>query len=124
MGAEELGLHKDSVKSAPDVYLLDTSTLLWLIMEPHRLSEAAKAIWQNPKKLVAVSATWWDRRVVPYIDLETIPVREEHVSELLRLPDIHKDPFDRMLIAQARTEDMWLVTSDDHIREYQVRIVW
>lgn len=114
-------------------------------MEPRRLSEAAQAIWQNPKKLVAVSvvsywevaikakkkifqiddvAKWWDHRVLPYIDLETVPVREEHVSELLRLPDIHKDPFDRMLIAQARTEDMWLVTSDIHIREYQVRTVW
>jgi len=56
--------------------------------------------------------------------LETIPVREQHVNELLLLPDIHKDPFDRMLIAQARAEDMWLVTCDDHIRQYQVRIVW
>ena len=114
-------------------------------MEPRRLSEAATAIWQNPKKLVAVSVVsywevaikakkkifqiddvdkWWNRRVLPYIDLETLPIREEHISELLRLPDIHKDPFDRMLIAQARTEDMWLVTSDDRIREYQVRIVW
>jgi len=114
-------------------------------MEPRRLSEAAKAIWQNPKKLVAVSVVsywelaikakegifqiddvgkWWDRRVMPYVDLETVPVREEHVSELLRLPDIHKDPFDRMLIAQARSEDMWLVTPDDHIGEYQIKIVW
>ena len=67
---------------------------------------------------------WWERRVLPYIDLETIPVREQHVNELLLLPDIHKDPFDRMLIAQARAEDMWLVTCDDHIRQYQVRIVW
>jgi len=49
MDTEELSLHEGSV------YLLDTSTLLWLIMEPSRLSEAAKAIWQNPKKLVAVS---------------------------------------------------------------------
>lgn len=145
MGAEQIGPNEDSVKSAPDVYLLDTSTLLWSIMEPSRLSETAKAIWQNPKRLVAVSVVsywevalkakkkifqiddvekWWDRRVLPYIDLETVPIRGEHVSELLRLPDLHKDPFDRMLIAQARTEDMWLVTSDDYIRRYQVRIVW
>src|SRR5436190_11628837 len=123
MGVEETGL-SDSSKSAPDVYLLDTSTLLWLIMEPRRLSEAAKAIWQNPQRLVAVSVVsywevaikankktfqiddvekWWERRVLPYIDLEVVPVREARVSELLRLPDIHKDPFDRMLIAQART---------------------
>ena len=68
---------------------------------------------------------WWDRRVLPFIDLETLPIREEHVSELNRLPDIHKDPFDRMLIAQARTEDMSLVTCDALIRSYPaVRIVW
>ena len=38
--------------------------------------------------------------------LETIPVREQHVNELLLLPDIHKDPFDRMLAAQARVENI------------------
>jgi PIN domain nuclease of toxin-antitoxin system len=111
-----------------------------------RLSETARAVWQNPEKLIAVSVVsyweitikankkildiddvpaWWDRRVLPFIDLETVPIREEHVSELSRLPDIHKDPFDRMLIAQARTEDMSLVTCDALIRSYPaVRIVW
>jgi PIN domain nuclease of toxin-antitoxin system len=68
---------------------------------------------------------WWDRRVLPFIDLETVPIREERVRELSRLPGIHKDPFDRMLIAQARTEDMSLVTCDAHIRSYPaVRVVW
>jgi hypothetical protein len=49
MGAEGIDLHEDPVKAAPDVYLLDTSTLLWSIMDPGRLSEAALAVWQNPK---------------------------------------------------------------------------
>ena len=139
MGAE-------NVKSAPDVYLLDTSTLLWSIMDPDRLSEAARAIWQDPDKLIAVSvvsywevaikaskkvfriedvSSWWARRVLPFSDLETLPIREEHVSELIRLPEIHKDPFDRILIAQARVEDMSLVTCDALIRSYPaVRVVW
>jgi PIN domain nuclease of toxin-antitoxin system len=146
MGAEGVDLYEDSVEAAPDVYLLDTSTLLWSIMCPGRLSEAALAIWQDPKKLIAVSVvsywevaikankrifqiddvvTWWARRVLPFSDLETLPIREEHVSELIRLPEIHKDPFDRMLIAQARVEDMWLVTCDALIRSYPaVRVVW
>jgi PIN domain nuclease of toxin-antitoxin system len=146
MGVEAIDFYENSGKDAPDVYLLDTSTLLWLIMDPSRLSETARAVWQNPEKLIAVSVVsyweitikankkifdiddvpeWWDRRVLPFIDLETLPIREEHVSELNRLSDIHKDPFDRMLIAQARTEDMSLVTCDALIRSYPaVRIVW
>jgi PIN domain nuclease of toxin-antitoxin system len=145
MGVEAIDLYESSL-DALDVYLLDTSTLLWLIMDPGRLSETAKAVWQNPGKLIAVSVVsyweiaikankkifdiddvpgWWNRRVLPFIDLETVPIREEHVGELSRLPDIHKDPFDRMLIAQARAEDMSLVTCDTHIRSYPgVRIVW
>jgi PIN domain nuclease of toxin-antitoxin system len=115
-------------------------------MDPGRLSETALAIWQDPRKLIAVSvvsywevaikaskrvfriddvAMWWARRVLPFSDLETLPIREEHVRELIRLPEIHKDPFDRMSIAQARVEDMSLVTCDAHIRSYPaVRVVW
>jgi len=99
MGSEGIDFHEDPVKVAPDVYLLDTSTLLWSIMDPGRLSETALAIWQDPKKLIAVSvvsywevaikankrvfqiddvATWWARRVLPFGDLETLPIREEH----------------------------------------------
>src|ERR1039458_8930956 len=109
-------------------------------------SSTWKRFRSDPEKLIAVSVVsyweitikankkifdiddvpaWWDRRVLPFIDLETLPIREEHVSELNRLPDIHKDPFDRMLIAQAHTEDMSLVTCDALIRSYPaVRIVW
>ncbi len=59
-----------------------------------------------------------------YIDMEPIPVREAHVRELALLPPLHKDPFDRMLIAQARVENMFLVTSDKQIQAYDVRTVW
>jgi PIN domain nuclease of toxin-antitoxin system len=146
MGADEIDFLEDSWKYAPEVYLLDTSTLLWAIMDPGRLSEAARAIWQDPNKLIAVSVVsyweiaikakkgvfqiddieeWWKLRVLPFSDLETLPIRQEHVSDLIRLPEIHKDPFDRMLVAQARTEDMSLVTCDPIIQSYPaVRVVW
>ena len=55
MGVEATDFYEFSGKDAPDVYLLDTSTLLWLIMDPGRLSETARAVWQNPEKLIAVS---------------------------------------------------------------------
>ncbi len=132
-------------RTAPDAYLLDTATLLWVIMEPDRLSRDAKALWTNPQAPIAVSVVsyweiaikaakgilriddvgaWWQRRALLYVDRKPVKVREEHVSELLLLPQLHKDPFDRMLIAQARVEKMPLVTSDKLIQAYDVRTVW
>ena len=99
--------------------------LLWQQRSEKRRGERASRIG---------SLVEWDcnrrqnRRTGPapfLIDLEPVSVRQEHVSELSSLPDIHKDPFDRMLIAQARTEDMSLVTCDALIRAYPaVRILW
>ena len=116
-------------------YLLDTSVLIWLTAEPERMSKTASAIWHDPDRMVAVSVVnyweivlkkerlairdvpwFWAHRISPYVDGETLKVREEHVTELLHLPPLHKDPFDRMLIAQARVENMFLVTSDRKIR--------
>jgi PIN domain nuclease of toxin-antitoxin system len=51
-------------------------------------------------------------------------VRPEHITEILELPPIHRDPFDRLLIAQARTEGLMLATSDSRIREYEVPTIW
>ena len=131
--------------TAPVVYLLDTATLLWVFAEPDRLSRDARAIWTNPRALIAVSVVsyweiaikaakgilksddvgeWWQRRALLYVDMKPVHVREEHVTELLLLPQLHKDPFDRMLIAQARVENMPLVTPDKLIRTYDVRTIW
>ena len=48
----------------------------------------------------------------------------EHMDELSRLPPIHKDPFDRMLIAQARFDDLTIITSDSQIKRYPVATLW
>jgi PIN domain nuclease of toxin-antitoxin system len=123
MGVEEIDFEEYARDYASNCYLLDTSTLLWLIAEPERLSNAANAIWRDPDRMIAVSvisyweiaikkeklgihdvAHFWEDRVAPYADLETLQVREEHVVELLLLPKLHKDPFDRMLIAVSRRE--------------------
>jgi PIN domain nuclease of toxin-antitoxin system len=143
MGAEAIDLEGDARRYAPNRYLLDTSIVIRVIAEPHRLSKAASAIWHGPNRMVAVSVinyweialkkeklgirdvAWvWEHRVLPYVDMEPIPVSEEHITELLLLPRLHKDPFDRMLIAQARVEDMPLVTPDRQIWKYDVRTVW
>jgi PIN domain nuclease of toxin-antitoxin system len=53
-----------------------------------------------------------------------LPIRESHVSALAALPALHKDPFDRILIAQAIAEGLELVTNDEPIRGYPVRTTW
>jgi hypothetical protein len=114
MGGEAAGFYENSAKDAPDIYLPDTSTLRRL--GDHDQVKANKKIFD-----IDDVPGWWDRRVLPFIDLETVPIREERVRELSRLPGIHKDLFDRMLIAQARTEDMSLVPAmptSDRTRPY------
>ena len=53
-----------------------------------------------------------------------LPIRASHVTALAALPMVHKDPFDRILIAQAIAEGVDFVTNDEPIREYPVRTVW
>ena len=53
-----------------------------------------------------------------------LPVLPAHIPELLALPMHHRDPFDRLLIAQARAEGMALATADDQIRKYRVAMAW
>jgi PIN domain nuclease of toxin-antitoxin system len=53
-----------------------------------------------------------------------LPVLPAHIPELLALPMHHRDPFDRLLIAQARAEGMALATSDDQIRKYRLPLAW
>jgi PIN domain nuclease of toxin-antitoxin system len=142
MAVEEIDIEEDARRYSPNRYLLDTCALLWVTNEPERLSQKAASIWLTPNTLVAVSVIsyweiaikaekhgidnvtrWWGHRVMPYVDLEPIPIREEHIAELTLLPQLHKDPFDRMLIAQARVEKMLLVTCDKQIQAYDVRTV-
>jgi PIN domain nuclease of toxin-antitoxin system len=53
-----------------------------------------------------------------------LPVRPEHLPALAALPPRHKDPFDRLLIAQARHEGMAILTADEEIRKYDIRTIW
>ena len=55
---------------------------------------------------------------------QSIPIELRHVAKLYELPHLHRDPFDRMLIAQALSEDMAIVSADAAFRQYAVSIVW
>ena len=119
--------------------LLDTHLLLWAAGEPQRLSATATALIEDPaNELVFSAASLWevaikcqlgrnDFRVDPrllrrslldngYLELR---VTSEHAVATDNLPPIHKDPFDRILVAQATVEGMALLTVDPVVARYQ-----
>ena len=118
--------------------LLDTHLLLWAAGRPEKLSATAREIIENPEnELFFSAASLWevaikaglgssDFRVNPRLlrrglldnGYGEVPVTSMHAVALESLPPIHKDPFDRILIAQAQAEGIVLLTSDDAVSQY------
>ena len=78
---------------------------------------------QNGLLTMTDLVTWW-RRATELMAARVLPIRASHVTALAALPALHKDPFDRILIAQAVAEGLDFVTNDEPISEYPVRTVW
>ena len=133
---------KRSGAGASPAHLLDTSTLLWALGSPERLSPRVRRLVDGGENVVSVAsywevvvktqkgllsipdlATWW-RRATDLIAVRTLPIRATHVTALAALPMLHKDPFDRILIAQAIAEGLDFVTNDERISSYTVRTIW
>lgn len=125
--------------------LLDTAPLLWLASAPDRLSDTASRLILDPENEIYLSAvSAWeialkaslgklvlpDRpdRLVPdlreFYAIESLPLDEESTFQVGRLPEIHRDPFDRMLICQAITLGLAVVTPDEVVQRYPVRTIW
>jgi len=117
-------------------YLLDTNAALIALTDPNRLPAAVrKALLAGPNILSVVSywevllksmkgslkvgdaRAWW-RDALDQLAATPLALRPEHVAELYTLPPFHKDPFDRILIAQATAEELELVTTDRTIPRY------
>ncbi len=118
--------------------LLDTHLLLWAAGDQGRLSRAARALIENPdNELIFSAASLWeiaikrtlgrdDFRADPRLLLRglldngylELPVTSEHALALDDLPAIHKDPFDRILVAQATVEGMVLLSTDPVVARY------
>jgi PIN domain nuclease of toxin-antitoxin system len=133
---------KRSGAGAKSAHLLDTSTLLWALGEPERLSARAgrlvragenvvsvasywEVVIKTQKGLLSISdlATWW-RRATELTAARVLNIRASHITALAALPMLHKDPFDRILVAQAKAEGLALVTNDASIGAYPIRTVW
>jgi len=118
--------------------LLDTHLLLWAAAEPKRLPKKALALMNDPAhELIFSAASIWEiaiksqlgrddflvdarllRRGLLDNKYSELPITSEHAVELDRLPPIHKDPFDRILVAQAIVEGITLLTVDPVVAEY------
>jgi PIN domain nuclease of toxin-antitoxin system len=72
---------------------------------------------------IADPVSWWNR-ASDGLGARVLPIRPAHVSVLWGLPELHKDPFDRILIAQSTAEGLPLVTGDRQIAAYPVRVLW
>ena len=125
--------------------LLDTHGLIWFLEGDPRLSNAARIAIEEPKNRKWVSvATGWEIAIksslgklkLPMPFNELFPVRLEqlgfvilnihagHLHKLYALPMLHRDPFDRLIIAQAQTENLTLVSCDPHFSHYTVQVLW
>lgn len=125
--------------------LLDTSAFLWAILNAPQLSKTAQDAISDPANQIFVSsASFWEISIkyglgklplpdepdqyLPRVRMAAgyalLPVGETEVCLVHRLPDIHRDPFDRLLIAQANCHRIVLVTNDPMITRYPVQSLW
>ena len=118
--------------------LLDTHTLIWALEDNPSLSELARVAIVDGENMVFVSAvSVWEISIkkalgkleapdtlldeIERIRFTPLDITLEHADRAGKLPAIHMDPFDRMLIAQAQSEQLTLITRDAEIQKYQVR---
>lgn len=118
-------------------YLLDTHILLWWLGEPEKLTpETLEVIASKDNFVVISAASIWEMRIKQNLGKLTLPDNFEeilsdepferlsitvaHAHAIKDLPTIHRDPFDRILIAQAKLENLTLITEDQLLKEYEV----
>lgn len=125
--------------------LVDTQVLLWLRMHPERLSRRVRdRIASGDDELLLSAATPWEMAIKVALGklrlpcpveefvrtrsaalrISALPITQLHAIASAELPMHHRDPFDRVIIAQARLEDAAVLTSDRAFRKYGVDLVW
>jgi PIN domain nuclease of toxin-antitoxin system len=114
--------------------LLDTHLLLWALAQPAKLSTVARkqieaadvyasaaSIWEISIKSALGKLAADPEEILASIEpagFNLLPITGEHAAKVAQLPPLHKDPFDRLLVAQAFVEPMLLLTNDDALRGY------
>ena len=125
-------------------YLLDTHVIIWMVEDSPNLPLAIREIIKNPENQVVIcSISLWEIAIKMNIgkltlsltfdelvdilrngDFDFMQVEDEYLSCLSKLPLLHKDPFDRLLISTAIVEKMTFITIDENIPKYDVSWIW
>ena len=120
-------------------YLLDTHILLWWLNGDKNLKDSIQRIIKHPDNQIFISvATLWEisiKHILGKLTLKTnlseiisvsgfnlIPITSTHILELEKLPLLHHDPFDRILIAQSISEKLVFITDDIKIKKYHLKV--
>lgn len=124
--------------------ILDTHAFLWALVGDARMSPLARDTFAGPAGLSLSIASIWEILIKvqsgklnlplpagPYVlrklaenGIETLPVSIDHLLALERLPMHHRDPFDRLLIAQSIEEGWPIITGDPAFKQYPIRVIW
>ncbi|MFH2045273.1 MAG: type II toxin-antitoxin system VapC family toxin [Pseudomonadota bacterium] len=125
--------------------ILDTNSFLWFISGSEKLSiNALEFIADSNNRLVMSTAGLWEiaikvsinklnllqpyEKLIPQQlkenDINVMPIELSHLAKVIELPFYHRDPFDRIIIAQALIENLPIVTSDSIFSQYSVKLIW
>ncbi|MDE7429207.1 MAG: type II toxin-antitoxin system VapC family toxin [Lachnospiraceae bacterium] len=126
------------------MYLLDTNALLYFLYDSTKLSpKASDIIYRNNEKIHVSIASFWEIAIKSSIgklvikssiskiaetceneQFEILSIKPLHLDNIRQLPRIHGDPFDRLIISQAMTENLVIITKDETIPQYDIKTIW
>ena len=124
------------------MYLIDTHVLLWLLSDQDKLSATAKKILQEEELFISMASLWEiaikqsnGKLDLPFSpeelcaicierDIQIKQILPPHLNQLQKLPKIHNDPFDRLIICQSIAENIPVLTHDSKIPLYPVETLW
>ena len=126
------------------MYLLDTNALLFFLYDSEKFSKrAADVIYHNDEKICVSIVSLWEIAIKSSIgkleikssiskiaetcekeQFDILPIKPFHLDKIGRLPMIHGDPFDRLIISQAIAENLIIITKDGTIPLYNVKVLW
>ena len=125
--------------------LVDTHVLLWILQDSPSLSPVARNAYGDPANMLYFSiASYWElciklslgrlrladgwsssiERELAENEVQWLSIQPRHVEAVVDLPWLHRDPFDRLLVAQCRTEGLALISADAQVAQYDVEVIW
>ena len=125
-------------------YLLDANAIIWYFEDSKNLPQRIAKIIDDPSNIIMISSvSLWEIVIKMMLgklnlkmsfeellttinesDFEIIQIENEYLKRLFEVQSIHKDPFDRLLIASAVADNLTIITSDEDIQKYNVKWIW